>query len=93
MIVRIDKTIHQTLNDFTVIPLTMDVTYEDSSQISTLITQYEQQLKEEYSLEAILNIPLIKEARDSYKKLGKDPSRYRLAESLKEMNCIEYLIL
>jgi DNA/RNA-binding domain of Phe-tRNA-synthetase-like protein len=30
-----------------------------------------------------LNIPLIKEARDAYKKLKKDPSRYRLAcESL-----------
>ena len=40
-------------------------------------------IKEEYSLEEVLNIPLIKEARDSYKKLGKDPSRYRLAvESL-----------
>jgi DNA/RNA-binding domain of Phe-tRNA-synthetase-like protein len=34
-------------------------------------------------LEDILNIPLIKEGRDAYKTLGKDPSRYRLAcESL-----------
>jgi DNA/RNA-binding domain of Phe-tRNA-synthetase-like protein len=63
--------------------MTMDVEVEDSKKISELITIYEEKIKGEYSLENVLNIPLIKEARDGYKKMGKDPSRYRLAcESL-----------
>ena len=54
-----------------------------SDCVESLISSYESKIMEEYSLEDVLDIPLIKEARDSYKKLGKDPSRYRLAcESL-----------
>jgi len=61
----------------------MDVTVRDSEGMQDIISQYEQKIAEEYSLEEVLNIPLIKEARDGYKKFGKDPSRYRLAvESL-----------
>jgi DNA/RNA-binding domain of Phe-tRNA-synthetase-like protein len=83
MTVYIDNSITNILNDFDIIALKMDVTLEDSERISDLITHYEKTISEEYSLEEILNIPLIKEARDGYKKLGKDPSRYRLAcESL-----------
>ncbi|MGD9604797.1 MAG: B3/4 domain-containing protein [Bacilli bacterium] len=83
MMITIDKSILQILPEFSVIALVMDVIVKDSSEIQGLITQYEQKLAEEYSLEEVLNIPLIKEARDAYKKLGKDPSRYRLAvESL-----------
>ncbi len=83
MIITIDPSITESLPDFSVIPLIMDVTVESSAKIAGLIANYEQKIAEEYSLEDVLNIPLIKEARDSYKKLGKDPSRYRLAvESL-----------
>lgn len=35
--------------------------------------------KEKFRLEDIKNIPLIESYRKAYKKLGKDPSRYRLA--------------
>ena len=74
MRITISKSILDTLPDFSIVALKMDVSaYETNSDI-----------KEEYSsLEEVLNIPLIKNARDGYKKLGKDPSRYRLAcESL-----------
>lgn len=84
MEIRISESILKKLPNFDIIALSMDVTYqENNDMVLSLINQYEQKIKEEYSLEDVLNIPLIKEARDSYKKLGKDPSRYRLAcESL-----------
>ncbi|MDD4388046.1 MAG: phenylalanine--tRNA ligase beta subunit-related protein, partial [Bacilli bacterium] len=79
----IDSSISRVLPEFSVIAMAMDVEVEDSSKIKDLILQYEKQIPEEYSLSDVLNIPLIKEARDGYKRLGKDPSRYRLAcESL-----------
>lgn len=83
MNITIDRSITEKYPAFSVIAMTMDVTLEDSTRISALITQYEKMIAEEYSLEDVLNIPLIKEARDAYKAFGKDPSRYRLAcESL-----------
>lgn len=84
MKIRISESILNKLPNFDIIALSMDVSYqENDDMVLSLINQYEQKIKEEYSLEDVLNIPLIKEARDSYKKLGKDPSRYRLAcESL-----------
>ena len=83
MKIKIDNSILDTLPNFNIIAYSMDVTCEDSSKLESLISKYEEQIMEEYSIEDILNIPLIKEARDGYKALGKDPSRYRLAcESL-----------
>lgn len=83
MIITIDKQLQDKLDYFDIIALKMDVEFQDSMKISELIEHYENKISEEYSLEEVLNIPLIKEARDAYKKLGKDPSRYRLAcESL-----------
>jgi len=81
--ITIDRSITDLIPDFTVVAMTMDISIEPSLKIKDLILQYEKQIREEYSLSDILNIPLIKEARDGYKMLGKDPSRYRLAcESL-----------
>lgn len=83
MKIRIDRGISDKLPNFNIIAYTMDVVYDSSDKIESLISKYEEKIMEEYSIEDVLNIPLIKEARDSYKKLGKDPSRYRLAcESL-----------
>jgi DNA/RNA-binding domain of Phe-tRNA-synthetase-like protein len=83
MMIVIDKSILNIIPDFDIVALEMDVILEASDIISELITQVEEQIFEEYSLTDVLNIPLIKEARDGYKALGKDPSRYRLAcESL-----------
>ena len=83
MIIRIEREILDKLPSFNILAYLMDVKLMDSDIIEDEIKKYESMIKEEYSLEEVLNIPLIKEARDSYKKLGKDPSRYRLAvESL-----------
>lgn len=81
--ITITKEIKDLLAQFGVIAFSMDVDITDSSITKPDVLLYEKRIMEEYSLEDILNIPLIKEARDAYKKLGKDPSRYRLAcESL-----------
>lgn len=83
MNIKIDKSILDKLPDFSIIAYSMDVVYQSSDIVEGLISSYESKIMGEYSLEDVLDIPLIKEARDSYKKLGKDPSRYRLAcESL-----------
>ena len=85
MHITISRSILDTLPDFNIVALLMDVkAKETTDDIKKLINQYQERIKEEYSsLEDVLNIPLIKKARDGYKMLGKDPSRYRLAcESL-----------
>lgn len=83
MTITITDEILNILPDFHIIAMTMDVVVESSEYLEQLIASYEQKIREEYSIEDVLNIPLIKEARDGYKALGKDPSRYRLAvESL-----------
>lgn len=84
MKITIKRSILDKLKDFDICAMTMDVEYQETSdELKDLIKQIEIKINGEYSLEDILNIPLIKEARDGYKKLGKDPSRYRLAcESL-----------
>ena len=85
MNITISKSISDTLPEFNIVALVMDVeAKETTNDIKELIAKYQKEVQEEYSsLEEVLNIPLIKKARDGYKKLGKDPSRYRLAcESL-----------
>ena len=83
MNVYIERELLNKLPLFNVVAYKMDIEIKSSDVIEEVIKKYESMIKEEYSLEEVLNIPLIKEARDSYKALGKDPSRYRLAvESL-----------
>ncbi|MGI6710472.1 MAG: B3/4 domain-containing protein [Bacilli bacterium] len=83
MIIRITKSISSILPDFDVIAFKMAIKVNDSSHLEALITYYEDLIKNSYNLEEVLQIKEIKAARDSYKALGKDPSRYRLAcESL-----------
>lgn len=83
MKITIKKEIKEILPNFNVYGFTMDVKVEDSSIIDNKIKELETFINENYTLEQVLQIPSIKNARDSYKKLGKDPSRYRLAcESL-----------
>lgn len=83
MKIYIEKTISSVLPDFNVLAMTMDVVEESSDIIDGLIVEVENEIEKKYKLEDVLTIPFIKEARDAYKALGKDPSRYRLAcESL-----------
>lgn len=83
MIIRITKSISSILPNFDVIAFKMAIKVNDSSHLEALITYYEELIEKSYTLEEVLQIKEIKAARDSYKALGKDPSRYRLAcESL-----------
>ena len=83
MKITIKEEISNILPLFNIHAFTMDVKVEDSTIIDEKIKELEKSINEKYSLEQVLQIPSIKNARDSYKKLGKDPSRYRLAcESL-----------
>ncbi len=79
----VTKSLLQYLPNYTVIALQMNVKVESSAIIEKEIQKYEQDIQNKYNLEDVLLLPYIKEGRDGYKKLGKDPSRYRLAcESL-----------
>ena len=83
MKVYINNELTTKLPDFDIIANLLDVTVRDSDMVELVIHQVEQEIIKQYTLEEVLTIPLIKQARDAYKKLGKDPSRYRLAvESL-----------
>lgn len=79
----INETISSVLPNFNVLAMEMDVEVSNSDVIEKLIVDTENDIEKRYSLEDVLKIPFIKDARDAYKALGKDPSRYRLAcESL-----------
>ncbi|MFA6890356.1 MAG: phenylalanine--tRNA ligase beta subunit-related protein [Bacilli bacterium] len=83
MTITISPELLRKIPGFDVLAYEMNITVTSSQETEAAIQAIEQKIKEEYSLEDILNIPLIKEGRDGYKALGKDPSRYRLAcESL-----------
>jgi DNA/RNA-binding domain of Phe-tRNA-synthetase-like protein len=71
------------LPQFHVIAYALDVQVTSSDVIDSYLCEIEDEIRKRYTLEDVLKIPRIKEARDGYKTLGKDPSRYRLAvESL-----------
>jgi len=71
------------LPDFSVGVTSFTVTVQKSNKLDELINELQVQIRQKYTLNDVLQIPNIKSARDGYKKLGKDPSRYRLAvESL-----------
>jgi DNA/RNA-binding domain of Phe-tRNA-synthetase-like protein len=56
--------------------------YEDS-RIDQLIEEIEYEVHSSIDIKDVVNLEIIKDGRDAYKKYGKDPSRYRLAvESL-----------
>ena len=83
MKITIKKELTNLLPNFNVYAFSMNVKVEDSKIIESKIKELETTIHNTYNLEDVLNIPSIKNARDGYKKLGKDPSRYRLAcESL-----------
>ena len=83
MIITITNDLQKILPKFNIVAYQMDVSLVSSEVTEEIIKTYEAKISEEYSLAEVLNIPLIKAARDGYKALGKDPSRYRLAcESL-----------
>ncbi len=79
----IENDLSTKLPSFTILAYTMSVRVEGSFIVEDEIKRLEAKIRADFTLEEVLSIKTIKEARDGYKKLGKDPSRYRLAtESL-----------
>lgn len=52
---------------------------KSSKQLLNEINTYCEELIEEISIEDITSLPRIKDARETYKKLGKSPSKYRVS--------------
>ena len=81
--IKIDKSILDKTPQFKIGVLTCNIKVFDNANIDSLITGLEDKINAEIDIADVVNLPIIKEARDSYKLYGKDPSRYRLAvESL-----------
>ncbi len=71
------------LPDFKIGAVSFTCEVKKSDVINELINDIQNNIRLKYSLSDVLEIPNIKAARNGYKALGKDPSRYRLAvESL-----------
>ena len=68
---------------FYVIGYTMDVENNKTEKVKKYFDEVINEVKNKYQISDVVNIPKLKVSRDGYKKLGIDPSRYRLAcESL-----------
>lgn len=66
-----------------VIAYTLDVKNQITTEVENLTKTQINEVMTKYKIEDVVNIPKLKKSRDAYKKLGLDPSRYRLAtESL-----------
>lgn len=64
---------------FSVIAYTMKVVNQTTSAVSDYLEKLYEEYTNKWPLSEIVKIPKLKESRDGYKKLGKDPSHTRLA--------------
>lgn len=82
--IKIDETLKAKCPDFCLAVMTFDVEVNASCEsLKAEIAQLEMDVMAQLSLDNLLKQPRILAARQGYKTLGKDPSRYRLAtESL-----------
>jgi DNA/RNA-binding domain of Phe-tRNA-synthetase-like protein len=83
--ITIDKSISDLLPNFNTLAFIMDVEIKESSdELKGLLKVLEVEVQNMCpTLEDVLKVPLIDEARNAYRTLGKDPSRYKIAsESL-----------
>lgn len=75
----IDKKIKEKLPLFNIIAYTMDVDNLITEEVTKLLNQTIDEYSNICELKDVVNYGKIKNARDGYKKLGKDPSHTRLA--------------
>lgn len=81
--IHLDPKLKEKLPDFQMAVMTFEASPQKNDQLDALIHSIEQEIHAKYELKDVLTIPNIAVARQGYKTLGKDPSRYRLAvESL-----------
>lgn len=79
MKIKIDEKLKTYLPSFSILAFTFEYDGYINNALKERVRKEETKIREEYSLPEVLNIPLIKTGRDSYKKLKKDPSHTRLA--------------
>ena len=83
MKILIDNIIKEKTPDFNIGVMICDVKIYDNTNVSKLVTECEEEISKNIDITDVVNLDIIKDARDAYKIYGKDPSRYRLAtESL-----------
>ena len=85
MKITVDKSISDLLPDFNTLAFIMDVEIKESSdELKGMLKELELEVQKMCpTLEDVLKVPLIDEARNAYRTLGKDPGRYKVAsESL-----------
>lgn len=75
----IDKTITDKVPSFNVVAYTMEVENAKTKLVDEYLVALSQEYLNKYDMTEIVNIPKLKETRDGYKKLGKDPSHTRPA--------------
>lgn len=75
MKINIDRQLQNILPSFNIIGYLMEVENNETNNVKELLNNLDVDLK----LENVTTDPLIKETRDGYKKLGKDPSHTRPA--------------
>ena len=82
--IKIDSTLKETLPAFCLAALSFDMDVAESEMLLKQdMLQLGQDIEATVTLEQLLKLPKIAAARDAYRTLGKDPSRYRVAtESL-----------
>lgn len=79
----IDQGIKEITPNFYIGGLMIQVEAGNNLDLNAKITIMENEINDKYDISDIINLPILKDGRDAYKKYGKDPSRYRLAvESL-----------
>lgn len=79
MKVSISDEVKRILPSFDVIAYTMDVENNKTDLVTNFINEVVERESKKYTIEAILKDPKILESRNSYKRLGKDPSHTRVA--------------
>lgn len=75
MKIKIDSILQEKLPEFSVISYLMDVENNKTEMVLNILNN----LKSDILIEEVTSDPKIKETRDGYKKLGKDPSHTRPA--------------
>lgn len=83
MNITVSKQIKEMTPMFSVGVMIADVEVKNEPRITALIEQLQSQIETNIDIKDVVNLDIIKDGRDAYKKYKKDPSRYRLAvESL-----------
>lgn len=83
MNIKIDSNLLEITPNFKVGVMTCNVEVYEDLEVDQLIIDFENKINTEIDIKDVVNLDIIIDGRNAYKKYGKDPSRYRLAvESL-----------